>query len=587
MPQIRNSAWRVLPVLLLFVLYWPGLTTWFYQDDFGWLNLRHDVHSARDLAGALLAPKAHGNMRPLGENAYWLTLGAIFGTAPLAFHICTFLTQAASLLLLGNIVQRLVGEAHAGLYAQILWLVNRGLAPAMGWSSIYNQVLSAFFFLLAFYFLLRHVETGRRVYEAGHWAAFVLGLGALEINVVYPAIAALYLLFRAQRHLKRILPMFAVSLTVVAAHFYFAPPPHAGVYAPRIDGALGTTLWTYWRWVLGPMPPAMAAVIMACALALIVWGLRRRDSTALFGAAWFVMTLLPYLPLPDHMMDYYLAVPSVGIAIMGAFAMARLGKFRPAPRVAIGLAVLVYTGSSLQASWTVTRWQHARGARVEDLVLGVDEVHQTAKGKIILLDGIDSEVFWSGIVDLPFRAVEIPSVYLAPGSEARIQAAPELLSKYVLPQAIARRALAANAAVVYRFDGEILHSVTAQANGRWAEEVPRFVNIGDVVFGDYLGTGWREAANSCRRMDGVGTLRIAAPRDSRESLYLGIFETRNFLPHLRVDGIAVPVTLARRDNDLSEFRAALPPEFAQRKQMEVTIENPLPSPLLFGYAEVR
>jgi hypothetical protein len=56
------------------VLYWPGLTTWFYQDDFGWLNLRHDVHSARDLAVALLAPKAHGNMRPLGENAYWLGL---------------------------------------------------------------------------------------------------------------------------------------------------------------------------------------------------------------------------------------------------------------------------------------------------------------------------------------------------------------------------------------------------------------------------------------------------------------------------------------------------------------------------------
>ena len=234
-----------------------------------------------------------------------------------------------------------------------------------------------------------------------------------------------------------------MSAAVVAAHFYFAPPPHAGVYAPRIDGALGTTFWTYWRWVLGPMPAAMAAVIAACVLALTVWGLRRRDSTALFGAAWFVITLAPYLPLPDHRMDYYLMVPSIGIAMVGAFAIARLGKFRPAPRVAIGLAMLVYTGSSLQASWTVTRWQHARGARVEDLVLGVDEVHQAAKGKIILLDGIDSDLFWSGVVDLPFRAIEIPSVYLAPGSEARIQAAPDLLSKYVLPQAIARRALAA------------------------------------------------------------------------------------------------------------------------------------------------
>ena len=586
MPQIRNSAWRVLPVLLLFVLYWPGLTTWFYQDDFGWLNLRHDVHSARDLVGALLAPKAHGNMRPLGENAYWLTLGAIFGAEPLAFHICTLLTQAASLLLLGNIVQRIVGAPHAGLYAQFLWMINSGLAPAMGWSSIYNQVLSAFFFLLAFYFLLRHVDTGRRAYEAGHWAAFVLGLGALEINVVYPSIAALYLLFTAPRHVKRVLPMFVVSLAVVAAHFYFAPPPHAGVYAPRIDGALGTTFWTYWRWVLGPMPSAMAALVAVCVLALIVWGLRRRDSTALFGAAWFVITLVPYLPLPDHRMDYYLAVPSIGIAMVGAFAIARLGKFRPVPRVAIGLAVLVYTGSSLQASWTVTRWQHARGARVEDLVLGVDEVHQTAKGKIILLDGIDSDLFWSGVVDLPFRALSIPSVYLAPGSEGRIQAAPDLLSKYVLPQAIARRALAANAAVVYRFDGELLHNITSQANGRWTEDMPRFVNIGDAVFGDYLGTGWQGAANASRRLNGVGTLHIGAPRDARESLYLGVFETREFLPRVRVDGVPVAVTLARRDNDLSEFRAALPVEMTQRKQVEVTIESPLPS-LQFGYAEVR
>ena len=170
MPQIRSSAWRVLPVLLLFALYWPGLTTWFYQDDFGWLNLRHDVHSASDLAGALFAPKAHGNMRPLGENAYWLGLGALFGVDPLPFHIFAFVTQSASLLLLGSIVRRLVVWAPAGPCAQILWLVNPGLAPAMGWSSIYNQVLSAFFFLLAFYFLLRHIDTGRRAHELAHWS---------------------------------------------------------------------------------------------------------------------------------------------------------------------------------------------------------------------------------------------------------------------------------------------------------------------------------------------------------------------------------------------------------------------------------
>ena len=186
-------------MLLLLVLYWPGLNTWFYQDDFGWLSLRHDVHSAGDLARAMFAPKAHGNMRPLGENAYWLGLGTMFGVAPLPFHICTFLTQSASLLLLGSIVRRLVAWTPGGLCAQILWLVNIGVAQAMGWSSIYNQVLSAFFFLLAFYFLVRLAETGGRAYEMAHWAAFVLGLGALEINVVYPALAALYVRFMRVR----------------------------------------------------------------------------------------------------------------------------------------------------------------------------------------------------------------------------------------------------------------------------------------------------------------------------------------------------------------------------------------------------
>jgi hypothetical protein len=578
MPQIRNSAWLVVPVLLLVVFYWPGLTTWFYQDDFGWLNLRHDVHSARDLAVALLAPKAHGNMRPLGENAYWLGLSAIFGVEPLPFHIVAFLTQAASLLLLGSIVRRLVAWAPAGFCAQILWLVNPGLAPAMGWSSIYNQVLSGFFFLLAFYFLLRHIETGRRAHEVAHWTAFVLGLGALEINVVYPTLAALYVVFRARPYLKRILPMFAVSAAVVAAHFYFSTPTHAGVYAPHVGSAIAATLWTYWRWAVVATPLSTAA----CVIVLIGWGLRRGESTALVGAGWFVFPLLPYLALPDHKMNYYLAVPAIGIAIIGAYALGSLRKFVVAWKVAAVLVILLYAATSVRVSWTQTVWLHARAEKVEDVALGVEEIHRAAPGKLILLEGIDGFTFQSGLADLPFRAMSIPGVYLAPGSDGA-----EYRSKYVLPEAIAKRALVANRAVVYRFDGQMLHNMTTHAGALWTEEEPRFVNIGDPVFGDYLYAGWREAADGRRRLDRMGALRIAAPRAAGESLYIGVFETRDFRLTVRVNGVDAPVSLAQRDIDLSEVRATLPPEAVQWKRMEVIIENPLPAPLRFGYAEVR
>src|SRR5580704_3419874 len=124
MLRVRRYAWRALPLVMLVVLYWPGLTNWFYQDDFGWLNLRHDVHSVGDLVPALFAPKAHGNIRPLGENAYFLVLSSLFGVDALPFRIVAFITQIGSLLLLGSIVERLTGSRAAALAAQVLWIAT-------------------------------------------------------------------------------------------------------------------------------------------------------------------------------------------------------------------------------------------------------------------------------------------------------------------------------------------------------------------------------------------------------------------------------------------------------------------------------
>jgi hypothetical protein len=185
--------------------------------------------------------------------------------------------------------------------------------------------------------------------------------------------------------------------------------------------------------------------------------------------------------------------------------------------------------------------------------------------------------------------MEIPSVYLAPGSEARIQAPPDLLSKYVLPEAIARRALETGGAVAYRFDGETLHNATARfremADSTWREETPHFVNIGDPVFAAYLGLGWQEAARGYRSMTGAAAFTIGSPRTAAECLYIGVFRTTAFRMSVKVNGAERPVALVRKDNDLSEFRVTLPPEAAAWKQMEVALSSE--EPLRFGFAEVR
>jgi hypothetical protein len=579
-PPLAGAAavkrlWYVLPPLLLLALYWPGLTNWFYQDDFGWLNLRHDVHSVRDLGPALFAPKAHGNIRPLGENAYFLVLSSLFGVDPLPFRMVAFATQMASLVLLGSIARRLTASEAAGFWAQVLWIANVGLAPAMCWTSIYNQILSGFFLLLAFWFLLRRND-------AGHWVAFVLGLGALETNVVYPAIAAVYAILFARQYLKKILPMFLVSALFVFVHFRFAPPPHDGVYALHFGVSVLSTLWTYWIQALGPS--RLAAALLSLAMAgLLVWSVRARLWVPLFGVAWFAIVIGPYLPLSDHRMDYYLTVPVAGIALAGAAAIAYAWRSKWVWKAAAGVGVAIYLGVSAPAAWTTARWHHDRGARVEDLVLGVADIREAQPGKTILLDGIDADLFWSGIADLPFRAMEIPHVYLAPGSDFSV--------KYILPQALALKALQDGRAVVYRMDGSTLRNITAQylalAEASWKPETPRFINLGDPLFAEYAGAGWDQCANGYRMLRRAAIVHMGGPRGPDEPLYIGVFRTTDFQIGVRVDGVDPLAEATQRSGELTVMRLRLPAALIGKAEIEMTIWNGNPEPLKFGYVEIR
>ena len=580
---MNKALTRALPALLLVAFYWPALTGWFFQDDFGWLRLRQDVHSAADLPAALFAPKAHGNMRPLGENAYWLALGAAFGANALPFRIVTFATQLAALWLLGAVAARLSKSRSAGFAAQILWVASCGLAPAMGWSSIYNQVLSGFFFLLAFYCLLRHMETGEGRWWAWQWAAFVLGLGALETNVVYPALAALYALLCARGLIQRILPMFAVSALSAGVHFYFAPAPHAGPYSPAVDARVFGTVAAYWDWALGRMPAVLAALLAAAALAFVLGRAGRRDYAPLLALGWFLIPLAPYLPLPEHRMDYYLAVPSIGVAMLGAFALAAARHSRVPWKLAAAAGVLCFAAFSAKQAWTVTRWEHDRGRRVEDFVSAVAEVRRLHPGKTILLDGMDNDLFWAGMANLPFHAMRMPEVFLAPDGTKSIDAPPDFLLQFVLPGEVAVRLLGREAAVVYRFDGDTLRSETARyretAEAAFPGGTPHFVNIGDPVFAEFLGGGWQPAADGYRSMLGAASLRIGSGR----TLYLGVLRTGAFDLRVTADGRAVPLTLVSRDNDLSLFRGDLPSPPA-RRELDLTVSTSLKEPLIFGFA---
>lgn len=397
--------------------------------------------------------------------------------------------------------------------------------------------------------------------------------------------------------------MFAVSAIFILMHFMLAPPPHTGVYAVHLDMSILSTLWTYWMRAIGPlclsavrhMSPWLTAILTTIltgsSLTLIAWKLRKQERLGLFAVGWFVIVLAPYLPLRDHAADYYLAVPVVGLAILGGWAVACASRSRRVWRVALAFCIGAYCTISLPAAWAITRWHHERGIKVENLVLGVAEAHAAHPNKIILLAGTTTDLFWSGIVDSPFRVMEIPYVYLVPGSEANIQAPPELSGKFVLPQELALRALKEDRAVVYEVGGPVLRNVTGQYRGiaqaLWTPAPPRFINIGDPVFAQYLGEGWEQAREGYRYMKREGTIRMAGPHRASEHLYVDIFDRRNFGIRLRVDGAEVPAQLIRRDYEMSELEAALPASVIGKERIELSIWTESAGKLKFGFVEIR
>jgi len=531
-----QAAYWLLPPLLCFAIYWRGLTAWFQADDFAWLALRLDVHDWHSLLRALFSPMAQGTIRPWSERAYFLAFESMFGLNALPFRICVFLTQCASLTLLTAVTRRLTGSAAAGLCAAVLWVVNSSLVTAMAWSSAYNQVQCGLFLLAAFWFLLRYVQSGRTSDYVWQWIVFLLGFGALELNVVYPAIAAAYALLLARKYFVATLPLFIPSVAFTLVDRIWAAPQTSGAYVLHFDRALPTTFVTYWQWALisdylptslyGRLESALYVSLTLILLAFAIVRARRHDWLPVFCLAWFAIVLAPVLPLRDHISDYYLTLPIIGLAILGAYALVRAWSQPGAWKFVAVAAAAAYMITMVRFDRIATRWWNQRSWAVEQMVLGVERGHQLHPDKTIVLDGVDSALFWAGIFHHPFRLFGVYNVYLTPGSQDQIEAhdATGHVDDFVLPSGPALHAAKSDRIVVYQVGPDRLKAITSAyeeaAIARLTPDVPPRIDALNPLTDYLFGSEWYPPDGSSHWMPRRATLRIAGPRSPSERLYV-------------------------------------------------------------------
>jgi hypothetical protein len=595
---LRLAYWLIPPVFCLAVYFW-GLRAWYQQDDFVWLGQRFRTENLHDFLQAIFAPSVHGTFRPLSERLFLLVVGRAFGTDAFPAHLWVFLTQVANLALISSLARRMSNSRIASFAAPILWTANGALAFPMAWSSAYMHILCATCILLALHFLLRYIETGKRSDYWLQWAVLIFGFGVMESMIVYPAIAAAYTLLRARKQFLSTLPMFAASILFWVFHSLYVPKQQAGTYSVHFDSSLPHTFVTYWKWALVPwnwtewlgwrprfvLEAKVAMVVLTVAiLGYVAYAALRRNLAPSFGLICFYLLLLPVLPLKEHVSYYYLALPVMGLSLVGAFglaAAARAGWW--ARLLAAALLFLFLNVQVSYAAWSC-KWWYRRSQRIESVVVGAAAVRQAMPAKTLVLTGIDQPVFDGTFVDGAFAAFGVSGVYVDPGQRAELTAhavaAGVDLSSVFPDPADFQRGLLQHTIEVLATVGPVLIDVTprfeiqAQASSPlW----PRRVDVAGAASADCLRGEWREPEGDHRWMGKQAGVILAGPAAPGEQLHLaGHCPGQQVAAgpvgaKVLVDGAQVgELRLTRGDAD---FEAAfpLPPQVVGKASIEVTI----------------
>lgn len=422
---LRIAYW-VFPPLLTLVLYWPGLMAWFQKDDFAWLGLRDMVHSWRDLGTVLFAPMAQGTVRTLSERVFFLSFTSVFGLQSLPFRLWVFLTGIATVTVLSAVCTRLTRSRAAGFWAAIFWITNSTTAFVFSWTAIYYELLCGLFFLVALWLLIRYAETGDKRFYRAQWAVYLTGFLVLELNVVYPALALAYALCCARGMVRKVLPMFVPAALYSMLHVVTAPLLTSGPYKMFWDASMASTLWTYWKSALGPnrliylgvQPSVWRSALAVALMAGLAWVLlQQRSRLAWFFAAWFVIVLAPLLPLRDHISDYYLTIPTLGLAMWGGWAVAE--GWRASRGLTTALAVL-YLGVNIPVARISCNALAGDSQRIRRVIEGV--VRESDGTKIILLKGVDRGMFLNAFVHKPLRLYGGREAYLVSDDPAGLPA---------------------------------------------------------------------------------------------------------------------------------------------------------------------
>jgi dolichyl-phosphate-mannose-protein mannosyltransferase/tetratricopeptide repeat protein len=310
----------VLPLVLAVLVHRRAFDSFFGTDDF--MRLEQAVG---------LLPATPTLWRLVSEVLYVKLMLGLFGPQPLPFHIVSMALHVLNTAFVYRMGRRAGLSAGASCFA----------ASAFGAFPIFytvllsavniNDILSLTFLFLA----VLALETPTVLRGAVAVACFAIAFLSKEAILFVPY-AALLLTSRkesAGSTARRLLPLLVASVLFTALYLMFRTHgigTGGQAYTMGIGVHLVHNLMTYSWWsvdLVRAVPDAVGQFdtsawrvgmwpLVAFAVAALLS--RSRARSILFGCAWWLLGLLPVLPLTQHTYGHYLYVPMAGFVIASA-----------------------------------------------------------------------------------------------------------------------------------------------------------------------------------------------------------------------------------------------------------------------------
>lgn len=356
---VRRGIYALVPVIIAVISSINSLWNYFASDDLQQVLGNPFIKSLSNLPAAFTTSvwsftatdivfTADFYFRPVFSILFAINY-ALFGTAPLGWHLVNVLIHALVTLLVYVVAQEITGRNWVSMLTATLFAVHPAHAESVAWVSGVTDPLMMLLLLPTFYFYLRFQKRGAKYLLGCAIALYFLALLSKETAVALPVVVAYCELFYfesetafKQRVIRaaRILVLFAIPTAVYILMRYQAlgALDFAGQSRyPLIPSLLTIPLaivkyvglmvlpWGYsyqhrTDFVESPVSPLfLVPLALLLLVAMAVARLKSREIR--LGAVWFIVMLAPALASlsqfePAYLVqERYLYAPSFGVTL--------------------------------------------------------------------------------------------------------------------------------------------------------------------------------------------------------------------------------------------------------------------------------